>query len=113
MLLTFGGFIGSACRLVVFGHLGDGNLHLIVGIGSDSSDARHAVEEIVYGMLRERDGTSVSAEHGIGLQKRDYLIRSRPAAEIALMRTLKIALDPHNILNPGKILPEKADHIGN
>ena len=104
---------GSACRLVVFGHLGDGNLHLIVGIGSDSSDARHAVEEIVYGMLRERDGTSVSAEHGIGLQKREYLIRSRSAAEIALMRTLKIALDPHNILNPGKILPEKADHIGN
>jgi FAD/FMN-containing dehydrogenase len=87
--------------LVVFGHLGDGNLHLIVGL--PSPDARHAIEEVVYGLLRVRQG-SISAEHGIGLQKRAFLAWSRSPEEIALMRTLKTALDPKNILNPGKVL---------
>ena len=88
--------------LMVFGHLGDGNLHLIPGVGDGSGEARHAVENIIYGALRKCGG-SVSAEHGIGLEKRDYLAWSRNPEEIALMRTLKRALDPHNILNPGKI----------
>jgi FAD/FMN-containing dehydrogenase len=88
--------------LMVFGHLGDGNLHLIPGVGDASSKARHDVEEIVYGALRKRGG-SVSAEHGIGLEKREYLSYSRNTDEIALMRTLKKAFDPRNILNPGKI----------
>lgn len=91
-----------AATLMVFGHLGDGNLHVIPGVGDGSRDARHAVEEIVYGALRSRGG-SVSAEHGIGLEKRDYLAFTRSPAEIALMRTLKEALDPKNILNRGKI----------
>ena len=88
--------------LTVFGHLGDGNLHLIAGVGDGSRDARQAVEHIVYGALRKREG-SVSAEHGIGLEKRAYLAWSRSPAEIGLMRNLKHALDPDNILNPGKI----------
>ena len=91
-----------AMTLMVFGHLGDGNLHLIPGVGDGSSKARHDVEEIVYGALRKRGG-SVSAEHGIGLEKREYLSYSRNADEIAAMRTLKKAFDPRNILNPGKI----------
>jgi FAD/FMN-containing dehydrogenase len=86
--------------LMVFGHLGDCNLHLIAGVGD--ADSRHAVEEIIYGALKGRSG-SVSAEHGIGLEKRRYLPLSRSEAEIALMRRLKRALDPRNILNPGKI----------
>jgi FAD/FMN-containing dehydrogenase len=86
----------------VFGHLGDGNLHLIPGVGDGSPEAHRAVEEIIYGALRRRDG-SVSAEHGIGLEKRDYLSYSRNADEIQLMRSLKKAFDPKNILNPGKI----------
>src|SRR5579862_1228353 len=86
--------------LMVFGHLGDCNLHLIIGVGD--ANARHAVEEIIYGALEGRAG-SVSAEHGIGLEKRDYLPLSRSGSEIALMRRLKRALDPENILNPGKI----------
>lgn len=89
--------------LVVFGHLGDGNLHVIAGVGDASAKARHEVEAIVYGALRERSG-SVSAEHGIGLEKRPYLGWSRGAEEIALMRSLKQMLDPRNILNPGKVL---------
>jgi FAD/FMN-containing dehydrogenase len=89
--------------LVVFGHLGDGNLHIIVGVGDAGAEARKAVEAIVYGALRARGG-SVSAEHGIGLEKRPYLGWSRGGDEIALMRSLKQMLDPRNILNPGKIL---------
>lgn len=95
---------GAACRLVVFGHLGDGNLHLVAGLGSESPHTRQAVEEIVYGLLCNRVGSSISAEHGVGLQKREYLTCSRSATEIALMRTIKAALDPRNILNPGKVL---------
>jgi FAD/FMN-containing dehydrogenase len=89
--------------LVVFGHLGDGNLHVIAGVGDAGTEAQRAVEAIVYGPLRKRGG-SISAEHGIGLQKRPYLDWSRNAEEVALMRLLKQTLDPRNILNPGKVL---------
>jgi FAD/FMN-containing dehydrogenase len=92
----------EAASLVVFGHMGDGNLHLIAGMGSREPGDLHALEEIVYRPLREIGG-SVSAEHGIGLQKRDYLAWSRSEGEIALMRQLKASLDPKAILNPGKV----------
>ena len=85
-------------RLLVFGHLGDGNLHLGIGPAHD----RHAVEALVYEGL-EAAGGSVSAEHGIGLEKRAFLKHSRSPAELALMRSIKDALDPSGILNPGKI----------
>jgi FAD/FMN-containing dehydrogenase len=87
---------------MVFGHLGDGNLHIIVGMGERSAEAKKAVEEVVYRGLPERGG-SVSAEHGIGVQKKAYLGMSRSADEIALMQMMKTALDPKGILNPGKI----------
>ena len=90
-----------AATLVVFGHLGDGNLHLVAGVGDAA--ARHDVEEIVYEPL-SRIGGSISAEHGIGLQKRGYLKYSRSPAELAVMRAVKQALDPCGILNRGKIL---------
>ena len=90
----------SNAILTVFGHMGDGNLHLIVAVGD--AEARDEIEAIVYGPLGARAG-SVSAEHGIGLQKRAYLASSRGPEEIVLMRALKAALDPKNILNPGKV----------
>jgi FAD/FMN-containing dehydrogenase len=90
-------------RTFVFGHMGDGNLHLNIYVGSGAPEARRSVEGIVYGGLANRQG-SVSAEHGIGLEKRDYLKLCRTAEEIELMRTLKRALDPRGILNPGKVL---------
>jgi FAD/FMN-containing dehydrogenase len=93
---------GSAATLIVFGHLGDGNLHLIAGVGSADGEAKAAVNAIVYDGVRKRQG-SISAEHGIGLEKRDYLGYSRTPEELALMRRLKTTLDPNNILNPGKI----------
>ncbi len=91
---------GSSC--IVFGHLGDGNIHLIIAMGSDSAEAHKQVDDIVYGALRNRSGV-VSAEHGIGLEKKDHLHISRNDEEIALMRTLKQAMDPKQILNRGKI----------
>jgi FAD/FMN-containing dehydrogenase len=92
---------GAHCS--VFGHLGDGNLHLVFAPGSDDPDTRRAVEETVYAPLRELRG-AVSAEHGIGLEKKPYLGISRTPEEIALMRLLKRTLDPLGILNPGKVV---------
>jgi FAD/FMN-containing dehydrogenase len=88
-------------ELTVFGHLGDGNLHLVAGVGS--REAKADIEAIVYAPLKAFSG-SVSAEHGIGLQKLAYLHVSRSPVELALMRTLKDALDPKHVLNPGKVL---------
>ena len=85
-----------------FGHMGDGNLHLVIAVGKGGPEVRRAVEACVYQPLAEIQG-SVSAEHGVGLEKKDYLALSRSAEEIELMRRLKIALDPKAILNPGKI----------
>jgi FAD/FMN-containing dehydrogenase len=94
-------------EICLFGHVGDGNIHINVmkpdGMSRDeffrlTGEADHAVFELV-----ERYGGSISAEHGIGLVKKEYLAYSRSPAEIALMRTLKRALDPDNLLNPGKI----------
>jgi FAD/FMN-containing dehydrogenase len=91
-------------RRFVFGHLGDGNLHFIVA-GPPSREAKHGIERCVYEPLAARSG-SVSAEHGIGLEKQPWLPLSRSPAELALMRKLKQALDPKGILNPGRVLPD-------
>ena len=99
---------GNDCRFVVWGHLGDGNLHVMVGCSDGTPETHCEIEQQVYGPLARRAGSSISGEHGIGLQKRDYLSFSRTPEEIALMRTLKTALDPHNILNPGKVLTATA-----
>lgn len=90
-------------RLIIFGHLGDGNIHVVVAVGSDAPEVKRAVEDIVYGALRDRHGV-ISAEHGIGQEKKRHLSISRSAAEITLMRTLKQAMDPTGILNPGKVI---------
>ena len=94
--------------MVVFGHLGDGNIHLGITVGSHAPDEVHAVETIVYEALGRRRGV-ISAEHGIGLDKREYLKHSRSEDEISLMKTLKQALDPKGILNPGKIFASPMD----
>ncbi|MDB4974108.1 MAG: Oxidoreductase, FAD-binding protein [Myxococcaceae bacterium] len=95
-------------EICLFGHIGDGNLHLNVmkpeGLAKDAfltrtSEADHAIFELV-----QRHGGSISAEHGIGLLKKPYLSYSRTPAELALFRTIKRALDPKNILNPGKVI---------
>ena len=95
-------------RMVTFGHLGDGNLHISIATGRHDPATRRAVERLVYTPLAELGG-SVSAEHGIGLEKRDYLALSRSPEEINLMHTLKRALDPHGLLNRHKVLAPAGD----
>ncbi|MBT4354852.1 MAG: FAD-binding oxidoreductase, partial [Rhodospirillaceae bacterium] len=68
----------------------------------ETENNRRDIEKIVFNLLSGRGG-SISAEHGIGLVKRDFIELSRSPEELALMRRLKVALDPENILNPGKI----------
>ena len=89
-------------RMVAFGHIGDGNIHPVITVGTIDKDVAHEVDGVVYDTLQKYRGI-ISAEHGIGLLKRDFLNRSRSEPEIRLMRTLKQALDPRGILNPGKI----------
>ena len=88
-------------RLLTFGHMGDGNLHFCISAGEDES-AHGTVDRCVYEPLRQING-SISAEHGIGHEKKVYLDISRNEDELNLMRSLKQALDPKGILNPGII----------
>lgn len=93
----------SDALVIVFGHLGDGNLHLFIHIGPElTMDDKRDINHLVYQPLEALNG-SVSAEHGIGHQKKAYLKYSRSDAEIAWMRQLKQTFDPENILNPGVI----------
>ncbi len=89
---------------VYFGHIGDSNLHVLFGSPDFPDSAKKQVEALVYDLVREAAG-SIAAEHGIGRVKRDYLGHSRSAAEIGMMRTMKHALDPKGILNPGAVIP--------
>jgi FAD/FMN-containing dehydrogenase len=89
---------------IVFGHIGDCNLHVVLGNRSSDKFDHHALEELLYATVQRFRG-AVSAEHGIGLAKREYLSCSRSEAELQLMASLKNMLDPQNILNPGKIIP--------
>jgi FAD/FMN-containing dehydrogenase len=100
------------CRSVFFGHIGDSNLHLTVDGNSlpvNSADVQHAVESLVYDLVGQRGG-SISAEHGIGLLKREFLHHSVTDESLATMRAIKHALDPRGILNPGKIFVVEPAH---
>jgi FAD/FMN-containing dehydrogenase len=92
-----------------YGHIGDGNLHLNIlkpeGLSITAFYERcHAISPRIFARIAARDG-SISAEHGVGLLKRDFLGYSRSADEMAIMRGLKAVLDPNQIMNPGKLLP--------
>lgn len=91
-------------RVASYGHAGDGNLHVNVLFDNDEEPKAHEAVRAVLLSAIELGGT-ISGEHGIGLLKRDFLPLEQAAPVIALQRSLKATLDPHNILNPGKILP--------
>jgi FAD/FMN-containing dehydrogenase len=90
-----------ALTAVYFGHVADGNLHVSVRMSGHDVPG-FEIEQTVYGVVSRRRG-SISAEHGIGSLKVEFLHLSRSPEEIALMRTIKKAMDPNGILNPGKI----------
>lgn len=90
-------------RVIAFGHLGDNNIHISVLCDGARSVHAKTIEKHVYEALVPFGG-AISAEHGIGLEKKAWLPISRSATEIALMKTLKRTLDPRNILNPGKVI---------
>jgi FAD/FMN-containing dehydrogenase len=95
-------------RPVPFGHLGDGNIHYNVSqpIGGNAADFLaqwHAVNAVVFEIVL-RMGGSISAEHGIGVLKRDELPDVKDKVAIELMRGIKALLDPQGIMNPGKVL---------
>jgi FAD/FMN-containing dehydrogenase len=96
-------------RLVDFGHLGDGNLHYNVQAPADTDAAaflrehEHAVNTLVYDAVGRFAG-SISAEHGVGALKRDELAQRKSPVALQLMRAIKQALDPHGLLNPGRVL---------
>ena len=98
--------IDARCDLIVYGHLGDGNLHLAVHQPPDRPDTADAIARAVYGLVGGCRG-SISAEHGIGLLKRAYLPYSRTPQEIACMRALKDSLDPKHILNRDRVLEHR------
>lgn len=90
-----------AARLIFWGHIADSNLHLSVNLDEKPLPIK-AVDTVVYDLVREFGG-SISAEHGIGTLKREFLGYSRSEEEIAVMKRIKAALDPAGILNPGKV----------
>jgi FAD/FMN-containing dehydrogenase len=101
--------IAPNARPMTFGHLGDGNLHFNVqapegGDGDAFMTLQGAMNLAIHDMVDAYDG-SISAEHGLGRLRRDEAIRYRSPVETQLMRTIKQALDPQNLMNPGKVLP--------
>jgi FAD/FMN-containing dehydrogenase len=111
-------FLAQGCALVAgmvpgvrpvpFGHIGDGNIHFNFTVPNGGNGeaflarwgaVSHAVHDLVNGF-----GGSISAEHGVGVMKREDILRYKSATEMDLMRTLKRTLDPNNILNPGKVV---------
>jgi len=94
------------CVALVYGHLGDGNLHVIVHVEDAPPGTAEAVDDAVYELTRQWHG-AVSAEHGIGAKKRAYLGHTRDAGALGAMRAIKHALDPDNLLNPGKIFEDR------
>lgn len=98
----------AAFEVIWYGHIGDGNLHLNIlkpATMEKSEFFEHcaAVNEQVFALTQSLGG-SISAEHGVGLLKRDYLSYSRSPEEIAYMRAMKALFDPNQVLNPGKLL---------
>jgi FAD/FMN-containing dehydrogenase len=92
--------VAPGARVVLFGHLGDGNVHVNV-LGPDPED--ETVDEVVLRLAAGCEGT-ISAEHGVGIAKARFLELVRPDGELRAMREIKRALDPQGILNPGVVL---------
>ncbi|HTD02785.1 FAD-binding oxidoreductase [Undibacterium sp.] len=96
------------CRMVTFGHLGDGNLHYNVSPPENMPDTQFITQQAAVNLIVHdsvhRFGGSISAEHGLGALKKEEILRYKSPVEIALMRAVKTALDPQQLMNPGKVI---------
>ncbi len=96
-------------RIVAFGHMGDGNVHYNISMPDTAQNKdfiqqqEHNVNHIVYEIVQELEG-SIAAEHGVGQMKREEIARYRSEVEMELMRSIKQVLDPHGLMNPGKVI---------
>lgn len=100
--------LGSgAIRVCGYGHLGDSNIHLNITSEQFSPELHSKIEPFVYEWVAKHKG-SISAEHGVGFKKRDYLHYSKPNEAIEIMARIKKLLDPKGILNPYKVLPDNS-----
>ncbi|KAK7094001.1 D-2-hydroxyglutarate dehydrogenase, mitochondrial-like [Littorina saxatilis] len=97
---------GSAKRVVGYGHIGDGNLHLNVTSSEYSQHTMDLIEPFIYDWVANYKG-SISAEHGLGFKKRDFIYHSKSPSAVALMKQIKNLIDPKGIMNPYKLLPSK------
>ena len=88
--------------LGLFGHIGDGNVHIVIHVGEQTRSLHREIDEIIYGLIQELRG-AISAEHGIGIMKKEFLPYSKSETELALMKLLKRTMDPQGILNPGRV----------
>ena len=97
-----------SATILFYGHAGDGNLHAIVSTGQMDPETQHGFDTAIFDAVRDVGG-SIAAEHGIGVSRAPFLSWTRSPTELVLMRALKNALDPRNILNPGKLLDAMGD----
>ena len=95
----------TSLRLLVWGHLGDNNLHLNIGSRNHACLNKQTVGDLVYNTVAQHQG-SISAEHGIGYDKLPWLDLTRSATALQINRQIKTLLDPQNLLNPGKVYPD-------
>ncbi|RUS80053.1 hypothetical protein EGW08_012170 [Elysia chlorotica] len=94
-----------AIRTVAYGHVGDGNLHLNFTTAEYCPATMALIEPFIYDWVAKHRG-SISAEHGLGFKKRQFIYHSKTPSAVALMATIKKAVDPRGIMNPYKVLPE-------
>ena len=94
-------------KYAVYGHVGDGNMHVTLYLEEENENWRGMIEKArrdMYGTVIRLGGT-LTGEHGVGLKRREYIPMFLDEAQIELIRRVKLAFDPANILNPGKIVP--------
>ncbi|KAI9486136.1 MAG: hypothetical protein EXX96DRAFT_31813 [Benjaminiella poitrasii] len=102
------GLLGDGKRysnLLGFGHVGDGNLHIMANLNGFDDHGQKVMDEFVYSWAMKHSG-SITAEHGVGVSKVNYMNRAKSTVQLELMRTIKNALDPHGIMNPYKVIPD-------
>ncbi|KAK6177589.1 hypothetical protein SNE40_015660 [Patella caerulea] len=96
---------GLATRVVGYGHVGDGNLHLNVTSPQYDEELMSLIEPFIYDWVSKYKG-SISAEHGLGFKKRNFIYHSKSKSAVDLMKRMKLLMDPNGILNPYKLLPD-------